>query len=348
MIKLKYICACAAMCASVATIPIQAATVCPTSAVFLAFRTEVRGYPTKANGPTSPCQIISGAATTLTTANSVTVSVNGYLHVLQFLTNGTISVFLPTTNGNVAPNRIESVLNNDLIAMATDRNVNDFALSRRDGDAAISVTEPSTTRAEFAFVAPVVGIASALAVDKDDNLLVGGWDSNNNAAVVTLGTSSSLGAPSVVRTLAGSNTGIFPGDVPDFIGNGFNTMSLATDPANGDLYVYTWSPTEGQKILVFPQGASGNVAPSRVIAGPATQIGPPGFQTNKISVAADGRLYVSEANASISAKANATILVFAPGANGNVPPSQIIQDSTISSTEVGSAGIAARSCPCNE
>ncbi|HZP03285.1 MAG TPA: hypothetical protein VFB43_00190 [Terracidiphilus sp.] len=315
----------------------QTPTGCPTSAVFLALPDQVRGYPTRANGPTAPCVILQGPQTTLTTANSVSVSVNGYLHVLQFLTNGTIAVFLPNANGNVAPDRIESVLNNDLIAEATDRQVNDFALSKRDGDAAISVTQPSTTRAEFAWVAPGFSVASALAIDKDDNLLVGGWDTDNNALIETLGTSTSLGSPSVIRQLTGPNTQIFPGDIPDFINN---TMSIATDPLNGELYVYTYSPTESmQKILVFRQGASGNVPPVRVIAGPRTQIGPPGQLNNKIAVAADGRLYVAEANN--------RILVFAPGARGNVPPAQIIEDSTIGTTQVGAGGIGVRSCQCD-
>jgi hypothetical protein len=315
----------------------QTPTVCPTNAVFLALTDQVRGYPTRANGPTQPCQIIQGSQTTLTTANSVSISINGYLHVLQFLTNGTIAVFLPDANGNVAPNRIESVLNNDLIAEATDRRVNDFALSKLEGNAAISVTQPSTTRAEFAFVAPGFSVASALALDNDDNLIVGGWDPNNNALIETLSTSTSLGAPTVVRQLTGPNTGVFPGDIPDFINN---TMSIAIDPENGELYVYTYSPTQSmQKVLVFPRRASGNVAPVCVIAGALTQIGPPGTLNNKIAVSADGRLYVAEANN--------RILVFAPGASGDVPPSQIIEDSTIGATQVDAGGIGVRSCQCN-
>ena len=310
---------------------------CPTSAVFLALPDQVRGYPTKANGPTMPCQILQGAQTTLTTANSVAISVNGYLHVLQFNTNGTVDVFLPNANGNTAPNRIESVLEQDNVALATDRQVNDFVLTKEEGDAAISVTQPSTTRAEFAWVAPGFGVASALAVDKNDNLIVGGWDANNNGLIETMGTAASLGSPGVVRQLAGSNTGIFPGDIPDFINN---TMSIATDPENGELYVYTYSPTQSmQKVLVFRQGASGNVAPVRVIAGPLTQIGPPGQLNNKIAVSADGRLFVAEANNKI--------LVFAPGAHGNIAPSQIIEDSTIGTTQVGAAGIGVRYCQCN-
>ena len=89
---------------------------------------------------------------------------------------------------------------------------------------------------------------------------------------------------------------------------------------------------------VFPAGANGNVKPSRVISGNFTQVGAPGELVNKISVSADGRLF--------DAEANNRILVFAPGASGNVPPSQIIQDSTLGTTQVAQGGIAVRSCHC--
>ena len=311
-------------------------TPCPTNAVFLALPDEVRGFSTRANGPTAPCQIIQGANTTLSTANSVSISVNGYLHVLQFLTNGTVDIFLPADNGNVTPNRIESVLNNDLVALATDRSVNDFVLSNRSGPGEISVTEPSTTRAEFAFVAPGYNFASALAIDKDNNLVVGGYDSDLNALIQTMDTSVSLSSPTVIRTLAGANTSIYPMTAGDFT---HNAMSLAVDPENGELYVYSYSASKGsRKISIFSRGASGNVPPLRVISGPRTMIGIPGTLTNKIAVSADGRLFVAEANN--------TILVFAPGAHGNVAPAQIIADSTLGATTVGSAGIGVRSCSC--
>jgi hypothetical protein len=231
----------------------QTSSVCPTNAVFLALPSQVRGYPTRANGPTAPCQIITGPATTLATANQITVSINGYLHVLQFNTNGTVDVFLPNANGNATPNRIENVLVQDNNALATDRQVNDFVSTIEAGNAYISVTQPSTTRAEFSFVAPVMTIDSALAIDKDDNLLVGGYTASGGALIETLSTSTSLSAPTVVRTLAGASTGIFPIDDAAFFPPGSEaTMSLATDPVNGELYVYTYTSGEAPKILVFP------------------------------------------------------------------------------------------------
>lgn len=315
----------------------QSPSFCPTNVIFLALQDEIRGYPTRANGPTAPCQIIQGPLTTLTTANSVSISKHGDLHVLQFLTNGTIVVFKPAVHGNVAPERIESVLANDLVAVATDQRVNDFALSQRDGVAAVSVTLPATTRSEYAFIAPGFQLGSgAMAIDSDDNLIVGGYDSNANPLIETMGTAASLGDPKVVRTIAGSKTGLFQGSFADFSDN---QISLATDPVSGELYVYNYSFTEHQQqISVFAARASGNVAPIRVIAGPQTLIGTPGGLVNKIGVGADGRLFVAEANN--------RILVFAPGVTGNVVPSQIIQDSTIGAATVSQGGIGVRSCQC--
>jgi hypothetical protein len=54
---------------------------------------------------------------------------------------------------------------------------------------------------------------------------------------------------------------------------------------------------------------------------------------NKIGISSDGRLFVAEPNR--------RILVFAPGATGNVAPSQVIEDST--SGPAGQGGIAVRS-----
>jgi hypothetical protein len=319
------------------------AGVCPTQAVFLALTdyttgiSEVRGYPTRGNGPTAPCQIMQGPLTTLTTANGISISVHGYLHVLQFLTNGTIAVFPGASHGNVAPSRIESVLNNDLVAVATDAQANDFALSRRDGVAAISVTAAETTRAEHSFIAPGFSLESgSLAIDGDNNLVVGGYDPSGNPLIETMGTSVSLGAPKVVRQLAGAKTGIFPGSFADYSSN---TISLAADPITGELYVYNFSyANQQQQVSVFPPHASGDVAPNRVIAGPLTLIGPPGELNNKIAVSADGRLFVAEAND--------RTLVFAPGAAGNIAPAQIIQDSTIGKAAISQGGIGVRSCEC--
>lgn len=321
----------------------QGSSFCPVNAVFLALTdyttglSQVRGYPTRANGPTAPCQVLQGAQTTLSTANGLSISVHGDLHVVQFLTNGTVAVFPPAAAGNTAPERIESTYTNDLLAVATDSHVNDFALSRREGPAAIAVILNKSTVPAYSINAPGFQASGGLAVDEDNNLIVAGYDSSYNGFVETLGTSLSLSAPGVVRTLGGVNTGLLPGNSEDFSNN---TISVAVDPESGELYIYTFSPSSGQsKVSVFPVRSNGNVKPSRVISGALTQIGAPGELNNKIAVSADGRLFVAEPND--------RILVFAAGAAGNVTPAQIIQDSTLGKASMGQGGIAVRSCGCN-
>lgn len=321
----------------------QSSTVCPTGAVFLAitdynsYVSQVRGYPTRANGPTLPCQVLRGPQTTLSTTNGVSVSIHGNLHVMQFLTNGTVAVFPPNASGNIAPQRIESTYTNDLLAIATDAKVTDFVLTRREGPAAIAVLLAGSTTPANGINAPGFQQAGSLAVDGENNLVVGGYDFDNKGLVETLGTNRSYSAPVVVRTLSGPNTGLFMGDPQDF---STNDISLAVDAESGELYVYGYSSaTKKAQIGVFPAKAAGDVRPSRVISGGLTQIGPPGELNNKIAVSADGRLFVAEAND--------RILVFAPGASGNVPPAQIIQDSTIGTGSVAQGGIGVRSCQCH-
>ena len=309
---------------------------CPTNAVFLALQNQIRGYSTRANGPTVPCQILQGALTNLSTANSISISTHGNLHVLQFLTDGDVSVFGPNAYGNVAPERVESSYTNDLIGIATDNLVDDFVLSRREGPSIIVVVLPGTTVPAYTFSDPALAVAGGIAVDGYNNLLIAGYDRYGNAIVDTFGTSTNLVTPALIETISGPATGMLAGDLSNF---SQNTISVAVDPDDGEIYVYTHSAGTGKReVSVFPAGANGNVKPSRVITGGATQLGPPVDLVNKIAVSFDGRLFVAEANN--------RILVFAPGASGDVPPAQIIQDSTIGNAQIPQGGIAVRSCHC--
>jgi hypothetical protein len=313
--------------------------VCPTNAVFLALDDQVRGYPMRANGPTAPCQILAGSNTTLGTARSMAFSKNDFFHIAQFLTNSMFDVFEPKASGNSAPSRSVSLPENDLVSIAVDSRLNDFVMSIRQPEAPIFVA-PNGSRG---FLSNPVILSDAnlaqyasLAVDEDDNLLVAGYDAHGAARVDTLGTSKKIPSAVVIRSIAGANTGLLAG-AGTF---GSNNLTIALDPLTNDLYVYNTTVDHAKiQVSVFAPEANGNVKPVRVISGPATLIGGPGFAgTTKIGVSSDGRLFVAEPNN--------RILVFAPGANGNVPPSQIIQDSTIGSAPVNQGGIGVRSCSC--
>jgi hypothetical protein len=313
---------------------------CPHNAVFLALEDQIRGYSLRANGPVAPCQVIQGPNTTLQTARAIAISKNGYLHTAQFLTNGTISIFRPTANGDDAPSRSLQLETNDLVGIAVDSHVNDFVVSIRQFPPSIFVLPPSAsgqqqnpTTIEDPSLFPIGDVA----IDEDRNLLVGGHDSSGVTAVQTFKTSRTLKSPPIIRTISGSATGLFPHDSNPFAPS---NLSIALDPSTDELYVYNVS-VDGTNIQVsvFAPEANGNVAPIRVISGEATGITGPGFPgANKIALSSDGRLFVAEPNN--------RILVFAPGASGNVPPSQVIQDSTIGSNQVEQGGIAVRSCRC--
>ena len=121
-------------------------------------------------------------------------------------------------------------------------------------------------------------------------------------------------------------------------GANVTSQAQADDPALGLVAKITTADQTKIQISVFAPKAVGNIKPVRVISGPLTEIGGPGFAgANKIGVSSDGRLFVAEPNN--------RILVFAPGANGNVPPSQVIKDSTVTGL-INQGGIGVRSCNC--
>jgi hypothetical protein len=311
---------------------------CPNNAVFLALEDEVRGYSLRANGSAPPCQLIQGANDGLGTARAIAVSKNGFLHIAQFLTNGTIDIFSPTANGNVAPTRSFSLPTNDLDGIAIDSKVNDFVASRRTFPPAVFVVPPGSSGPQLNAIVvslPDLAFVGAVAIDADNNLLVGGYDATGACTIQTFATSRSLTSPPFIRTIRGPATGLFSNSSSFTT----NNVSIAVDPSSDELFVYNVSDTGKTQVSVFASHASGNVRPVRVLSGAATGITGPGFiGAAKIALSSDGRLFVAEPNN--------RILVFAPGARGNVAPSQVIQDSSIGSTQVPQGGIAVRSCRC--
>ena len=110
-----------------------------------------------------------------------------------------------------------------------------------------------------------------------------------------------------------------------------NPFGLALDPENDLIYVgdtdFSSSPTPyAGKVLVFPRTANGDVAPSRIIKGPATRIG----SGTAVYIALDPDmqlLYVltSSIDAVNSSLRHARILVFSAAADGDVAPLRAIE-----------------------
>lgn len=120
-------------------------------------------------------------------------------------------------------------------------------------------------------------------------------------------------------------------------GGGLSTLVSANDVAvdgSGDLYVANEGAPGLMPIVVFGPTATGNVAPLRSLGGALTTIdGVTGLTTD-----AAGNLYVASETAAITGNApvyTGSILVFAPGATGNVAPIRTISGA---STTLGRLG----------
>ena len=312
--------------------------ICPQRAVFLALENQVRGYPADATGPTPPCQRLAGPQTMLSTARSLAVSIHGNPHVLQFLSNGSFAIFPPGATGDVAPNRTVFTETNDLTAIAVDAHLRDYVLSVRQGPRVFVYHDGLAGQQPTPIVItdPSLAAVAGIAIDSQQNLVMAGYDVNGQARIDTFHTASEIGPEvDLVRSLSGPRTGLLPGSTNPF---GGSTMSIAVNPATGELFVFdapgNGSATPGS-VRVFAAPAHGDVPPLRIIGGSSTGITGVGILgANKIAAARDGRLFV--------AQPNATILIFAAGANGNVPPASTITDSTLGPATQDQGGIAVR------
>ncbi|MFL9920261.1 hypothetical protein PQR75_33780 [Paraburkholderia fungorum] len=326
-----------ALCVAVASMIFGAQlahATCPNDAVFLTLNDQIRGYSLRANGATEPCQVLQGLLTTLKTAGAMVIDKKDSFHVAQFLTNSTVDIFPRKAEGNEAPSRsFMLTITNDLLSIAVDSHLNDFVLTVRPSEAGVLVAPanssgPVTNAIEI--TDPNIVQYVSIAIDRDNNLLIAGYDIRGAAIIDTFGTSRSMTSPPLLRSLTGSKTGLLPG--AGLFAR--NNMTIAVDPRTDELFVYNQTADATQiQVSVFAAKANGDVPPVRTISGSATGITSSGLPGNKIAVSSDGRLLVAEPNL--------RILAFAPGARGNVAPSQVIEDSTPGPTTQG--GIAVRS-----
>jgi hypothetical protein len=138
-----------------------------------------------------------------------------------------------------------------------------------------------------------------IAVDSANNIYtVGGSLAQANSILIF--DSNSTGNVSPTSTIAGSNTML-----EDVVG-------IAVDSA-GNVYVANGNVNgvSTPSIVVFSAGSTGNVAPVRTIAGPATAM----IALANLSVDSAGNVFVLNA---------LNILKFGPNATGNVAPSSTI------------------------
>jgi hypothetical protein len=309
--------------------------VCRHDAVFLTLGDQIRGYSARANGATEPCQVLQGPLTTLLSAGATVIDRKDAFHVAQF-GNDAVDIFSRKAEGNQPPDRSFTLVTNDLPGVAVDSRLNDFVLSVRPSTAGVMFI-PARSNGQIPnpvrITDPTITQYQSIAIDSDDNLLIAGYDIQGTAIIDTFGTSRSVTAPPLLRSLTGPKTGLFPGR--DVFFSQIAT-SIALDPRTDELFVYNTTADATQvQVSVFAAKANGDMRPLRTISGPATGLigqvlAPPG---NRIAVSPDGRLFVVAPPQGIFA--------FAPGARGNVAPSQVIEDTTPGTGNAG--GISFRS-----
>ena len=168
----------------------------------------------------------------------------------------------------------------------------------------------------------MIGAVQGLAASAAGEIFV----SEDSGAVLAFGaTANGSEAPS--RSILGA----------DETGGGLSTLVSANNVAadsSDNLYIANEGAPGLMPIVVFGPTATGNVAPLRSIGGVSTTIeGVSGLTTDSV-----GNLYVASTASMVSqssASYSGTILVFAPGASGNVAPIRTI---TGASTTLGRLG----------
>ena len=284
-------------------------------------------FATTATGNVAPLRTISGPLTTLVSPNNaIGDNKNNEIVVVNTtggpINLGSLTVFSNTANGNVAPLRtITGGTNTELSTpqgLAVDTVNNEYLVANlglfnkgvrgyvtvysrtANGDVAPLRSFWSSVDLPGTFIAGA-GFGTVYTVDVNttaDEIYLGG--SGDPGFVATFSRTAS-GAVAPLRVIAGSNANL-----------GF-VAGVQLDATPDELFVLRPDPVNGSSILVFPRTASGNVAPSRAIHGPATMLLFP-----------DGRMTIDSTNITVTDFLTPQVLTFVKTASGNVAPIRII------------------------
>ena len=220
-----------------------------------------------------------------------------------------ICIFAQGVNGNVAPAGVISGSNtqiNDLTLfnyfIAVDAAENIYLLkARSDGSNASLFTWPAGTTGNVAPTQLFTGLLFEAVDFEYDTLNNQLWalDFTNNAAKAF--------------SLAGAAGHVITGAATQI------TQPLAMN-VGGDGRIYVVNGGATPKILIFPNGSNGNVAPTTTITGAATGMKVP----SGIAVDASNNMYLTDFDGAQSGSAKSYVLAFAAGSSGNQAPSQKI------------------------
>ena len=280
----------------------------------------VAAFDAHATGEVRPLLTLHGPHTQLSDVWGVAFDATGALYTQNFIGNGYLNAFAPGAAGDARPLRTSRV-GPDARTVAVDAQGYVYVATSQSTQQ-IRVYSPGSQGdpARDFNVVPVRNIElpnpyslgftpSNLSVDSSGHLLVAAQSVQGNAVLVYQGGAS--GAAQPIRILTGSSTRL--GATQSAYGSPF---TLTFSPLTGRLYTAV-SDGASTHINVFQGDASGNVAPLRTIAGPAT-----GLAGLVVTGLADdpcqGSIYALSAD-SVFGKSG-QVLVFGRLAQGNVAP----------------------------
>lgn len=250
---------------------------------------------------------ITPAVTSIYVVQNVAPGATGQPMILQFPANASGSVS-PESSITLPAGLTLGVIteSNGNIYVATSADVREYAPGSNGAATPVRLIPANATT--------TIGAVTGLAVDVSGNIFVS--EQGGGIAIFDAMANGSVG-PS--RYILGNSQP----------GGGLSTIenpgALTTD-ASGNLYVANQDAHRAGSILVFGPTATGNVAPTSIIAGASTTLNgaPHGIATDPL-----GNLYIANNNNTTPSN---SILVFNAGANGNVAPARTIIGS---STQLG-------------
>jgi len=286
----------------------------------------VTSYGRRANGDMVPLQTIAGSNTGLREPLGIAVDHRGKIYVANVFGGGSngygsILIFAPGANGNVAPvATIDEGLDYPFgVALDTSGNV---YVANNQGQsvtiyAAKTYKEIGAISGDDTQLYPV-----GLSFDSGGNLYVANFDDDGSGpGWITVYPAGARGDIKPIRQIYGHRTGLTdPGG------------GIALDSA-GNLYIANDGYPSAQSILVYSAGAHGDAKPIRTISGPKTQLA----GADGLALDARSRIYVTTAS---PLSGPTSVLVFAPNADGNVKPVREIEGAQTGL--FASAGISVR------
>ncbi len=270
--------------------------------------TGVTVYAQGATGNAAPLRSIAGPTTGLQFPSAIAVGATGNRYVADRAADS-VSVFAGNARGNAAPFRTIAGTRTGLnlpTGIALDRS-DDVYVVNRSGNA-ITVYPPAANgnaRPVRTIAGPATELngPTSIALDDQQNIYV-----------------TNLGEQSVAEFAPAANGNVAPlrvirGKRTKLTG----AFGITVDRA-GAVYVVNSDDKGIEGVLIFGATAKGDVTPSRIIAGSATELETP----SGVAVDASGRIFVSDhgGNGIVGA-----IRVYAKDAKGNAAPAYSIAGS---------------------